>query len=149
MHVVLAAGGLLHPRKSGFDLGDRLLAGELRRERRGGRLDRQPQLGELAQQIERELPLEQPAQDVGVEQVPAVARLDHRADLGPRAQQALGRQHLDRLARDRAAEPVRSRKLGLRRKLRLERAADDRAPQRLAQGVGQVVAVRCAHRVSV
>src|SRR6185437_13103380 len=48
---------------------------------------------------------EAPGEDVGVEHVPLIARLDAGADLGAGFDQALGGQHLDRLAQDRPADP--------------------------------------------
>ena len=68
-------------------------------------------------------------------------RLDTGALARPRAQQALGGQHLDRLAGDRAADLVLAGKLGLGREgLCLIDAGDDRPAEAFEQPVGQVAA---------
>jgi hypothetical protein len=60
------------------------------------RFDGHANLGKVDQQIDRELPFEQPLEDIGVQQVPMCFRLDDDADFLPLAQQALGGKHLDR-----------------------------------------------------
>src|SRR3546814_10975126 len=65
--------------------------------------------------------------------------LDEGALLGARAQQPLGGEHLDRLARHRAADVVRLGKLRLGGEgAGLVIADHDRASQRLEQAIGQV-----------
>src|SRR5690606_814753 len=75
----------------------------LRGERRGGRLDREANLREFREQIERELPLEHPPKHIGVEQIPAMLRLDVRALPRPSTEQTFGSEHLDRFTQRRAA----------------------------------------------
>jgi len=93
----------------------------------------------MAQQLDREFALERPAQDVGVEQVPRARWLDDRALPRPRTDQALGRQHLDRFAGDRAADGMRLGDFRFGRKGPLLVAAGhDRPPERVEHPVREV-----------
>jgi hypothetical protein len=93
----------------------------------------------MGEQVDREAPFEHPAQHVGIEQVPLAVGLDDRALARAGADQALGGQHLDRLARDRAADPVRFGQFGLGRKtLFVVGAAHDQQPEPVEQAICQV-----------
>ncbi len=70
----------------------------LRRQPRGGRFHDGAQFEQVADELNVRLPGKGPGEHFGVEQVPAVARQDAGARLGPTFDQPLGGQHLDRLA---------------------------------------------------
>ena len=70
------------------------------------RFDRRADLAELDQKGRRELALEQPAEHVRVEQVPAVFRLHPSAAPWPGPKQALGGENFDRFAQHRTARAV-------------------------------------------
>ena len=114
--------------------------------RRRLRLDRDAQFGKLAQQVQREFPLQQPVQHIGVEQVPRRGRLHDRALPRPCGQQALGGQHLHRLARHGAADAMLLRQLRLGREpAALPYTSDDLTAQRVKHPVGQIAAQTAAH----
>ncbi len=104
-------------------------------------LDRDAQFGELAQQPQRKLALQQPAQHVLVEQVPLQGRLDDRALARAGRQNSLGGQHLDGFAGDRTADLVLVGELGFRGEdLLVVKAGDDRLAEVIEQANGQVAA---------
>ncbi|KAG5718541.1 hypothetical protein E4T56_gene13697, partial [Termitomyces sp. T112] len=106
-------------------------------------------LVELRKQVDREFAFQQPAQDIGIEQVPAGHRLNAGALTGPRGQQALGGQHLDRLARDRAADAMLGREIRLGRKGPVfKRARHDLPPQQVQQPIGQIASEAAGNIVS-
>ncbi len=115
---------------AGVGLGDALqllVAGHLRRQRRGGRLEHAAHGHQRLDELRRRLRLDQPVQHVGVEQVPLAARPHDRAGALARQHQALGDQHAHRLAQHRAADVVLREQRGLGRQpvARLELARDD------------------------
>jgi hypothetical protein len=74
-----------------------------RRQRRGRRLDAEAGFEELAHQAVREMPVEDPGEDFGVEQVPLVFGVNISADARTLADESLGGQDLHRFAQHRAA----------------------------------------------
>ena len=126
-----------HSLPARIDCGEIGDASRARRECRGFGLDRDAQLVEVAQQLDRKIAFEQPAEHIGIEQVPRCRRLDHRALPRPRAEQAFGGQHLDRLASHRPADAVLPRQFGLgRKRRRLVLAGDDRFADAVEQTIG-------------
>jgi hypothetical protein len=97
------------------------------------RLQRDPQVGEHPDVVRAGLRGVPPAQHVGVEQVPRLARADPGAGAGPALQQALAGQHFHALAQRRAAhlEPADQFVLGGYRSARAQLTADDRGAQRV------------------
>ena len=129
----------LHLFKPAADRGKIRRIAEPRRQRRRLGLDRDPQLVEMAQKLDREFPLQRPAQDVGVEQVPRARGLDDGALPRSRADQPLGGQHLDGLASHRPADAVGLGDFRLgRERTMLVASGDDRPPERIEHAMGQV-----------
>ena len=143
--IVGASLGLRHALIARADASEVLRVRRLCRQGRGGRLDGDAQLAELTQQVDGEAPLEQPAQHIGIEQVPGRGGLHHGPLPGTRGEQALGGQHLDRLAGDRAADAVLPGELGFRGEGPALVAARDDGPAHLVeQPIGEIAPERAA-----
>ena len=84
-----------------------------RRQRRGRRLDAEPHLEEFAHQAVREMPVEDPGEHLGVEQVPLVFGMHVGADARTLTDESLGREDLHGLAHHRAAGAELLAELGL------------------------------------
>jgi hypothetical protein len=141
-------GGGLHPAQALADLFQSGLVGVAGGQGGGGGLDAQAHLGELGQQAQAELAFQQPAQDVGIQQVPLGLGLDHGAVAGAGAEQALGRQHLHRFAGDGAAGAELLGEFALGRKADGDIfAGDNGLTKRLDQTIGQTEARLSAHRL--
>ena len=103
-----------HAEERRLDPGEVGGGGALRRHGRGGRLDDPPRLQERAHEIGIEgAPLALPGEQLGVEQVPAVARAHHHAEPRAGLDQALGGEEADRLAQGRPADLEALAQVGL------------------------------------
>ena len=111
------------------DFGHLLVAPAQRRECRCFRLDDVAELLHGAQEPFAIGRCRVPAQHVAIEQVPSFLRLDPAADLGAGIEQALGHQHLDRLAHRRAADVEGFRPFRLVRQDRARRVVAANDPQ--------------------
>ncbi len=155
--IVLALGGGLHAVQRLADAVQTRLVGVAGGQGGGGGLDAQPHLCELGQQPQAELALQHPAQDVGIQQVPLVLGLDHRAVAGAGAEQALGGQHLDGFACHCAAGAVLLGQLAFGGEAdRGVVAGDDGLTERFDEAIGQAQArlgsdhqVRCPPKTRI
>src|SRR5438093_844638 len=117
--------GMLHLLERVFERRDVLGVGAGSGKLRSRRFDDTADLGQLAQQriVDRAVLL--PGEDVGIEQVPRVARTDARAGFRPRLDEPFGGEHFHRLAHDRAARAEIG--LGRQQVARPQIAAEDAA----------------------
>jgi hypothetical protein len=115
VEVLIGIAPLLHRKRMLFHVpqglrhgGEIRLGPALGRERRSLRLDHAAQLEQALHQTIVRLMLENPGQDVRIQQMPALGQADPRAHLGTRLHQALGGQDAHGLAigRARDLEPV-------------------------------------------
>ena len=131
-----------HAEERRLDPGEVGGGGALRRHRRGGRLDHPPRLQQRAHQIGIEgAPLALPGEQLGVEQVPAVARAHHHAEAWAGLDQALGGEEADRLAQGGPADLEALAQVGLVRQASTRRPspledAQAQAPDHVAMDAG-------------
>ena len=140
--VILAGFGSCHALQSGPN-GDHIFGRvELRGQRGGFGFDRQAKLIEMAQQVDGEVALQQPLQNIRIKEVPATGRLHRSALTGPCTDEPFRRQHLDRFARDRTAYAMRLGDLRLGGKPALVvRTRDDRLAEGIEHALREVAAL--------
>jgi hypothetical protein len=120
----------------GLEIG---LVAALGSQARGRRLHHGAQFEQVAHELQVRLPGKGPGQHFGIEQVPAVARQHARTGLGAAGHQALGGEHLDRLAIGAARDFQFFGKGDFARKniARLVLAREDRRAQLVGNGAVQ------------